>query len=126
MRDAARFRGEEYFMMKVMLIFYIHDFPAYEMVSGWVTKGYRRCPCCGPFTISRRSHFLKKNNYNEQARKHLRPDHPMRSNTRDFRGKVEFGAAPPRVTGDEVVAFAEYRLRWLDAGGAVGAPADRV
>ena len=55
MEDAARFRNEPFFMMRVMLIFCIHDFPAYGMVAGCVTKGYLGCPVCGPNTISRRS-----------------------------------------------------------------------
>ena len=84
LRDASVFRGREYFHLKVMLIFCVHDFLAYGMVAGCVTKGYRGCPVCGPFTVSRRSRFLKKNVYEDQARRHLRDDHPLRFNTRDF------------------------------------------
>ena len=126
MQDAARFRNEHLFLMKVMLIFCIHDFPAYGMVAGCVTKGYHGCPVCGPFTVSRRSEFLKKNVYDDQARMHLPEDHEMRGNTQDFRGHVEFRAAPPRITAMEVVAFADERQRWLDGGGVLGAPGDPV
>ena len=126
MQDAARFRNERYFLMKVMLIFCTHDFPAYGMVAGVVTKGYIGCPICGPNTVSRRSQFLKKNVYDNQARRHLPIGHPLRSNTRDFHGAPEFRTAPPRVTGEEVIAYAEHRQRWLDGGGQPGAPGDPV
>ena len=126
MHDAARFRGENMFIMKVMIVFCIHDFPAYGMVAGCVTEGYHGCPICGPNTTSRRLLFLKKDVYDNRARMHLRDDHEMRSNTRDIRDAVELRAAPRRVTGAEVVSFAEGRQRWLDAGGVAGAPADPV
>lgn len=50
----------------------------------------------------------------------------MRLNTRDFRGRVELGSAPPRMTGDDIVAFAEHRQRWLDNGGVPGGSGDPV
>ena len=126
LQDASRFRGEEFFVMKAMLVFCIHDFPAYGMVAGCVTKGYHACPVCGPNTTSRRSRFLRKNVYEDQARMHLSGDHPMRANIEDFRGRVETRTAPPRVTGSEVVAFAESRQRFLDDGGVLGSLADPV
>lgn len=126
MEDAARFRDERYFLMKAMLIFCIHDFPAYGLVSGCVTKGYLGCPICGPNTISRRSQFLKKNIYEDQARLHLPEDHPMRSNARDFRGRLEFRSAPSRVSGAEILASADTRQRWLDDGNQAGSAGDPV
>ena len=126
MQDAARFRREHMFLMKVMPIFCIHDFPAYGMVAGCVTKGYHGCPVCGPFTVSRRSAFLKKNVYEHQARMHLPVDHEMRTNTRDFRGEVELRGAPPRISGTEQIAYADHRQRWLDEGGVPGGAGDPV
>ena len=119
LEDASRFRGERYFLMRAMLIFCIHDFPAYGMVAGQVTKGYHACPVCGPNTLSRRSQFLKKNVYDNQARRHLPPSHPLRSNSRDFGGSVEF-------TGAEVLQCAQEREHWLNNGGQSGAPGDPV
>ena len=126
LEDAARFRGERYFLMRAMLIFCIHDFPAYGMVAGCVTKGYHGCPICGPNTVSRRSQYLKKNVYDDQARRHLPSAHPMRLNARDFRGRQELRTAAPRVTGAETLLYANQRQQWLDNGGVAGAPGDPV
>ena len=59
-RDASNFGGSSTFLMRAVLLWTIHDFPAYGIVAGCVTKGYRGCPCCGPETTSRRSAALKK------------------------------------------------------------------
>ncbi|PIA27802.1 hypothetical protein AQUCO_07500017v1 [Aquilegia coerulea] len=42
------------FKMKVMLMWGIHDFPAYGNLSGCVTHGYKACPVCGDETPSLR------------------------------------------------------------------------
>lgn len=126
MQDAARWKNEHHFLMKVMIIFCIHDLPAYGLAAGCVTKGYNGCPVCGPNTLSRRSEFLRKNVYEHQARLHLHGDHPMRTNRRDFRGQVELRMAPPRMTADEVIFHAEKRQQWLDDGGVPGGDDDPV
>jgi hypothetical protein len=59
--DAAKYGGSSWFTMRAILLWTIHDFPAYGIVAGCVTKGYRSCSICGPGTISRRSTALKKN-----------------------------------------------------------------
>ena len=48
-------------MMKEILVWTIHDFPAYGIVGGCVKKGYKSYPIYGPRTISRRLVVLKKN-----------------------------------------------------------------
>ena len=58
--DAAMYRGSREFIMKAILLWTIHDFLAYGIVVGCVTKGYRACPVCGPHTSSRRSRALHK------------------------------------------------------------------
>jgi hypothetical protein len=51
------------FTLKAILMWCIHDFPAYGFVSGQVTKGYRGCTKCGPSVTTRRSAALTKNVY---------------------------------------------------------------
>ena len=63
--DAAMYGGSREFNMKAILLWTIYDFPAYGIVAGRVTKGYRACPCCGPNTTSRRSRALHKNIYDD-------------------------------------------------------------
>lgn len=37
---------KEYFQLQAMLMWGIHDFPAYGMLSGRTTQGYYACPVC--------------------------------------------------------------------------------
>ena len=37
---------KEYFQMHVVVLWTINDFPAYEDLSGWSTKGYLACSVC--------------------------------------------------------------------------------
>ncbi|XP_024171598.1 uncharacterized protein LOC112177547 [Rosa chinensis] len=45
------FKKEE-FNMRAAVMWTINDFPAYAMLSGWSTKGYKACPHCGHSTKS--------------------------------------------------------------------------
>ena len=49
-------------------MFTINDYPAHDIVSGQVTKGYKGCACCGPNNICRRSKVLGKNVSDNQHR----------------------------------------------------------
>lgn len=49
-KDASVREGEQLKLLRGILLWCIHDYPAYGMVSGLVTKGYRGCVCCGPYT----------------------------------------------------------------------------
>ena len=40
------YRETREFNMKAMLLWTIHDIPAYGIVAGYVTKGYKGCPIC--------------------------------------------------------------------------------
>ena len=65
------------FVLRAILMLCIHDYPAYGLVSGQVTKGYRGCVECGPNVTTRRSMSLGKNLYLGH-RRYLRRNHPYR------------------------------------------------
>lgn len=44
MQDAAQWNNERYFLMKVMIIFCIHNFPAYELIACCQTEGFNGFP----------------------------------------------------------------------------------
>ena len=50
--DASSYGGSQYFKLRVILMWIMHDFPAYGIVSRLVTKGYLGCPICGLGTKS--------------------------------------------------------------------------
>ena len=70
--DARASMGMTHFNMRVVLMWTLHDFPAYGLLSGLTTKGFKACPVCGPHTISRRSKILRKNVYYNCHRRYLR------------------------------------------------------
>ena len=41
----------DYFRMHACLLWTIHDFPTYGILSGWSTKGYKACPTCNEDTF---------------------------------------------------------------------------
>jgi len=38
------------FNMRSIMMWFIHDFPAYGSISGWMGKGFLACPICGKNT----------------------------------------------------------------------------
>jgi hypothetical protein len=65
------------FKLRAILMWSIHDFPAYGLLAGQVTKGYKGCPPCGPHVSTRRSKALGKNVYFGH-RRYLAIHHPYR------------------------------------------------
>jgi hypothetical protein len=122
-RDAAR---QSYQRIKAILMFTIHDYPAYGLVAGLVTKGYRGCVCCGPNTISRWSDHLKKNVFDDQHRIYLPESHWMREEEALFRGRSERRTPSPRMTGPAVRLAGEARQRYVVGGGTISAREDPV
>ena len=114
--DATRHGVTSVFRMRGILLWTIHDFPAYGIVVGCVTKGCKACPCCGPETESRRSAALSKNVYlGYQYRRFLPLDHPWRF-LMIFNGEVELRPAPPVVTGEDVIRWGKIREAWIEDG----------
>ena len=66
--NVARYRGEAQFNLKAILLWTLHNFSTYGVVAGCVTKGYLVCHVCLKNTISRRSHDLYKNVYDNHYR----------------------------------------------------------
>lgn len=112
--DVSDDSGNQNFVLKAMLMWCIHDYPAYGLVSGQVTKGYRGCTECGPNVTTRRSTILGKNVYLGH-RRYLRRHHPYRRLQRAFDGTRENRAPPCLLTGRDIVRHAHARTTWLNA-----------
>ncbi|XP_025607933.1 uncharacterized protein [Arachis hypogaea] len=96
--DASK---NETFHMRAALLWTINDFPAYAMLSGWSTKGKLACPCCNKNTSSLQLKHSRKTVYMDH-RVFLPMDHPWRTNTRSFNGKLELRPPPPVIEGPEI------------------------
>ena len=116
--DAANYKGSPTFLLKAILMWTCHDFPAYGVVAGVVTKGYRGCPVCGKNTISRRSVALKKQVYDNQYRRWLPSGHPWRTNREDFDGNDELRGPPDPITAEDVQRWGRLRQDYVLRGGA--------
>ena len=114
--DAARFQGSSRFNMKAILLWTMHDFPAYGIVAGCVTKGYKGCPICGENTISRRSLALRKNVYDDQYRRFLPCGHPWRLPCPEFDGIGEQRGPPPKATAADIIQHGQLRESWVQLG----------
>ena len=102
------------FVLKAILMWCIHDYPTYGLVSRQVTKGYRGCMECGPTVTTRRSVVLGKNLYLGH-RRYLNWSHPYRRLRRAFDGTEERRAPPCPLTGRDIMRHAHGRERWLNA-----------
>ena len=113
-RDVSNYKRSSHFVMRAMVIWTVGDYPAYGMMAGTVTKGFVGCTVCGEGFRSRRSKVLHKNVFCNCARRWLPDRHPLREDTTNFEGP-EHRAAPPPITGFQVKAAGEERMRWLAA-----------
>ena len=93
----------EKFQLKAMLMWGIHDFPAYGMLAGCSTQGYNGCPVCSTNTPSEYLPKSTKCCY-QRSRMFLPKDHPYRFDTskQTFNGKIEDAMAPRKLTSVEV------------------------
>ena len=123
--DAARWRGECRFTLKAMLLWCVHDFPAYGMMAGTTNKGYCACPVCGPNTPSRYLEHLSKVVYGGRHRMWLPADHPFRFDTSVFH-TVEAAAAPAPMDAAAHIRWAFMRAEYARLGGRLGGEGDPV
>nr|XP_028956335.1 uncharacterized protein LOC114824099 [Malus domestica] len=86
------------FTMKAAVLWTISDFPAYGMLSGWSTHGYKACPHCMHdkesiyLPASRKICYLGH-------RRFIPADHRFRRKTTIFNGRREHRSAPRQWTG---------------------------
>lgn len=89
--------------MRAALMWTINDFPAYGMLSGWMTAGKMACPCCMHHTKVFRLDNGGKSSWFDCQRKFLPSDHPFRRNKDGFyKNRVVRSEPPPRLTGEQV------------------------
>lgn len=121
--DATRWRGEATFTLRAILLWCIHDFPAYAMMAGTSNKGYCACPVCGPNTPSRYSSHLSKVVYGGNHRRWLPPDHPFRQDVNVFASE-ELEGEPPRMDAMKHIRWAFLRAEYARFGGRLGGEGD--
>ncbi|XP_028063801.1 uncharacterized protein LOC114267018 [Camellia sinensis] len=90
------------FRMHAVLLWTINDFPAYEILSGWSTKGALACPCCNTHTRSRYLKNGRKLCYMGHCR-WLNGGHKFRKASASFDGTHEFEPCPTRLSGANVL-----------------------
>ena len=98
--DAYAAYNHERFNLRVALLWTINDYPAYAMLSGLSTKGYKACPYCTNLTPCYR--FGGKICY-VGHRKWLCANHSYRFESKKFDGTEEHGNAPTRPTRTEIL-----------------------
>ncbi|XP_038698945.1 uncharacterized protein LOC119996398 [Tripterygium wilfordii] len=96
---------KENFIMRATLMWTVNDFPAYGMLSGWMTQGKLACPCC----MERSKAFTlkngRKNSWFDCHKQFLPMKHPFRRNKDAFfKNRVEKSEPPPCLSGEEVLA----------------------
>ena len=116
-RDARAYMGMSHFNMRVVLMWTLHDFPAYGLISGLTTKGFKACPVCGPHTISRRSKVLRKNVYCKCHRRYLREDHYFRGAVAAFDNEACIDTEEEPLTGNQTIRRGYQSEAYLDGGG---------
>ena len=122
-KDAARWRGEATFTLRAILLWCIHDFPAYAMMAGTSNKGYCACPVCGPGTPSRYSEHLSKVVYGGRHRRWLPPNHPFRRDINVFANE-ELEEEPTRMDATNHIRWAFMRAEYARYGGRLAAEGD--
>lgn len=121
--DAARWRGEATFTLRAILLWCIHDFPAYAMMAGTSNKGYCACPVCGPGTPSRYADHLSKVVYGGSHRRWLPANHPFRRDVAVFSNE-ELSEEPERMDASSHIRWAYMREEYAGYGGRLAAEGD--
>ena len=116
-RDARAYMGMAHFNMRAVLMWTLHDFPAYGLLSGLTTKGFKGCPVCGPHTISRRSKILRKNVYCNCHRRYLPEDHYFRGAHAAFDGVACHEMEVEPLTGNQTIRRGRQSEAYIDGGG---------
>ena len=113
------------FKLRAMLIWTIHDYPAYTLISGQTGKRYAGCPVCGEGTFAEHSTHAHKTVFLGN-RRWLRGDHRWRATRAAFNGRPNHDEAPPRQSGLTVIQRGAWRASYLELGGRPNARHDPV
>ena len=116
-RDARAHMGMPVFNLRAVLMWTLHDFPAYGLISGLTTKGFKACHVCGPHTISRRSRILQKNLYCNCHRRYLPRDHYFRAADAAFDGEANHDIAEEPLSGNQTIKRGRQSETYIDGGG---------
>ncbi|KAG7568012.1 hypothetical protein ISN45_Aa04g008500 [Arabidopsis thaliana x Arabidopsis arenosa] len=102
--DAYDVSLNQNFNLKAVLLWTISDFPAYSMLSGWITHGKLSCPICMDSTKSFYLPNGRKTCWFDCHRRFLPHGHPLRRNKKDFlKGRDASRDHPPEsLTGEQV------------------------
>jgi hypothetical protein len=99
--DMSKAVGRRNFVLRSILLWTIHDFPAFGLVSGQQVKGYRGCPICMEDIDAEHVGCLHKMIYMGHIR-YLHEGHHWHFARRAFNGEQEFRPPPRRRTGEEI------------------------
>ncbi len=114
--------GRRQFLMRAILMWTIHDFPGYGLVSGCQHQGYKACPPCGSGTTSQWSKELGKvvfeGNWRWMNRNHPYRIHP---NAQHFNGHEELRGRPDIITAVEAKRQAHKTEKWVATRNVLGA-----
>ena len=105
------------FNLRVVLMWTLHDFPAYGFISGLTTKGFKACPICGPCTISRRSRILRKNVYCNCHRRYLPEDHYFCGAVATFDNEATHELDEEPMSSNQTIRRGYESEAYIDGGG---------
>jgi len=91
------------FPMKVALLWLVSDFPAYGMLSSWMTLGKLARPYCMKHTKSFRLAHANKRSWCDCHRQFLPMGHIFRRKKSAFyKNREEHSEPPPTLTGEQL------------------------
>jgi hypothetical protein len=83
--EAYDYDQKQKFNLRVMYLWSVHDFKAYNIFSGWSCNGLLTCPICMKETSYFRLKFVGKNGYVDCHRCFLPLDHKFRLDSDTFK-----------------------------------------
>jgi Transposase family tnp2 len=94
---------KEYYLMRAYIVWTVSDYPAFEMLCGWGTKGRLACFYCLGTTKAFQLRNGGKTSWFDCHRCLLLLDHQFRRDKKNFlKGRVENDPPSPRLTGEEL------------------------
>ena len=97
------------FTLRAAVLWTVSDFPAYSMLSGRKTSGFKACPHCLDDVDSIRLPKSAKESWFDCHRKFLPDDHPFRKNKDHFlKNKVETKKPPKELSSAQQFAIIEH------------------